>query len=138
MNVEELLAKATKPAADAMKLHPFYRGKIETTKGQIQYYEESAALSAVSVELIATEAARPLTIGRWQPVGVARDAVQALIDTTKFLASAAIWLVILILPVFLILYVVFFLPLRYLWRRFIRHSLPGSKLPPAPASPPVE
>jgi len=31
MNVEELLAKATKPAADAMKLHPFYRGKIETT-----------------------------------------------------------------------------------------------------------
>ena len=31
MNVEELLAKATKPAADAMRLHPFYRGKIETT-----------------------------------------------------------------------------------------------------------
>ena len=31
MNVEELLAKATKPASDAMKLHPFYRGKIETT-----------------------------------------------------------------------------------------------------------
>jgi len=31
MNVEELLAKATKPAEDAMKLHPFYRGKIETT-----------------------------------------------------------------------------------------------------------
>ncbi|MBN1453437.1 MAG: NADP-dependent malic enzyme [Anaerolineales bacterium] len=31
MNVEELLAKATKPAGDAMKLHPFYRGKIETT-----------------------------------------------------------------------------------------------------------
>ena len=30
MDVEELLAKAKKPAADAMKLHPFYRGKIET------------------------------------------------------------------------------------------------------------
>ena len=30
MNVEELLAKAKKPSADAMKLHPFYRGKIET------------------------------------------------------------------------------------------------------------
>ena len=30
MNVDELLAKAKKPAADAMKLHPFYRGKIET------------------------------------------------------------------------------------------------------------
>ena len=29
--VEELLAKAKKPSADAMILHPFYRGKVETT-----------------------------------------------------------------------------------------------------------
>jgi malate dehydrogenase (oxaloacetate-decarboxylating) len=28
--VDELLAKAKKPSSDAMKLHPFYRGKIET------------------------------------------------------------------------------------------------------------
>ncbi len=31
INVDELLAKATKPSADAMVLHPFYKGKIETT-----------------------------------------------------------------------------------------------------------
>ncbi|MEA3438855.1 MAG: NADP-dependent malic enzyme [Chloroflexota bacterium] len=31
IDVEALLAKATKPSADAMLLHPFYRGKIETT-----------------------------------------------------------------------------------------------------------
>ncbi len=30
VNVDELLAKAKKPSADAMVLHPFYRGKIET------------------------------------------------------------------------------------------------------------
>ena len=30
LNVEELLAKAKKPSADAMQLHPFYRGKVET------------------------------------------------------------------------------------------------------------
>jgi len=30
VDVEELLAKAKKPSGDAMKLHPFYRGKIET------------------------------------------------------------------------------------------------------------
>ena len=30
MNIEELLAKAKKPSADAMLLHPFYRGKVET------------------------------------------------------------------------------------------------------------
>jgi malate dehydrogenase (oxaloacetate-decarboxylating) len=30
INTDELLAKAKKPALDAMRLHPFYRGKIET------------------------------------------------------------------------------------------------------------
>ncbi len=30
ISVEELLAKAKKPSADAMRLHPFYRGKVET------------------------------------------------------------------------------------------------------------
>ena len=31
VDIEELLAKAKKPSADAMKFHPFYRGKVETT-----------------------------------------------------------------------------------------------------------
>ena len=31
MTKEELLAKAYKPAEDAMKLHPFYKGKLETS-----------------------------------------------------------------------------------------------------------
>jgi len=31
VNIDELLKKAQKPSADAMKLHPYYRGKIETT-----------------------------------------------------------------------------------------------------------
>ena len=30
LNIEELLAKAKKPSADAMVLHPFYKGKVET------------------------------------------------------------------------------------------------------------
>jgi malate dehydrogenase (oxaloacetate-decarboxylating) len=30
VSIDELLAKAKKPSADAMLLHPFYRGKIET------------------------------------------------------------------------------------------------------------
>ncbi|MFO7944752.1 MAG: NADP-dependent malic enzyme [Anaerolineales bacterium] len=31
MDVEELLQKAEKPAQEALKLHPFYKGKMETT-----------------------------------------------------------------------------------------------------------
>ena len=43
MNVDELLAKAKKPSADAMRLHPFYRGKIETTlKCTVHSFEDFA------------------------------------------------------------------------------------------------
>jgi malate dehydrogenase (oxaloacetate-decarboxylating) len=31
VSVEELLAKAKQPSADALRLHPFYHGKVETT-----------------------------------------------------------------------------------------------------------
>ncbi len=31
INVDELLAKAKKPSEDAMRLHPFYKGKLEVT-----------------------------------------------------------------------------------------------------------
>src|SRR3974377_1037813 len=31
VSTEELLAKASPPAADAMRLHPFYHGKVQTT-----------------------------------------------------------------------------------------------------------
>ncbi len=30
MTPEELLARANKPSADALRLHPFYRGKMQT------------------------------------------------------------------------------------------------------------
>ncbi|MGC9366128.1 MAG: NAD(P)-dependent malic enzyme [bacterium] len=42
-NVEELLAKAKKPAADAMKLHPYYQGKLEvTTKCRVKDFNDFA------------------------------------------------------------------------------------------------
>jgi malate dehydrogenase (oxaloacetate-decarboxylating) len=30
-NIEELLLKAQKPSADALRLHPFYQGKLAVT-----------------------------------------------------------------------------------------------------------
>ena len=96
------------------------REQIEVMKGQIKYYQEAAAMSSVSVELLADEAVQPLTIGGWQPVGVAKNAIQALIDTLEFLVNAVIWIVIYILPVLLMLYLIFVLPLTLLlrvWRK---------------------
>ena len=31
VRIEELLSKAQKPSADALQLHPFYRGKLAVT-----------------------------------------------------------------------------------------------------------
>ena len=42
-NVEELLAKATQPSADAMRLHPFYRGKVEVAlKARVRDFNDFA------------------------------------------------------------------------------------------------
>ncbi len=86
--------------------------QVELIKGQMKYYEQSAALSAISINIQANEAVQPLKIGNWQPVGVAKRALQALINTLKFLADMLIWIVLYILPVALIL----FFPVRWLWR----------------------
>jgi len=79
------------------------REQIEVIKGQIKYYDESAALSAISVELIADEAVQPLSIGGWQPVGVAKQALQALISAVKFLINVGIWLVLFVIPLLLMI-----------------------------------
>ena len=94
--------------------------EIEVIKGKIRYYEESAALSAISISLVAKESIQPLTVGKWEPKGVALDAIQALIDVLKFFAEAGIWLVLFFLPVLLVLaipVVLFILLVRWLIRK---------------------
>lgn len=109
------------------------REQIEVLKGQIKFYEESAALSAINVTLLATGSAEPLSVGGWQPVGVARDALQTLLDTAQILTNVLIWLVIYFLPLGLFFFLVIRLAL------FIGKRLLGKKAkstPPAPPAPP--
>ncbi len=90
--------------------------QIELLKGQIQYYEEFSRLSALSVRLRSQESVAPLTIGGWKPEGTARNAAQALVDVLKFLGEAAIWIVVLCLPIGLLLGV----PGYFIIRGFLR------------------
>jgi hypothetical protein len=85
--------------------------QIELIKGQMQYYEQSAAMSAISVDIQANEAVQPLKIGGWQPVGVAKRAIQALINTLEVIVNMLIWIGLYILPIVLIL----FFPARWIW-----------------------
>jgi hypothetical protein len=130
--LKEIMASATK-TEDVLNVYnqlTQVREQIEVIKGQIQYYEQSAALSAISVQLLANEAVQPLSIGGWQPVGVAKQALQALINALKGLATAGIWLVLLVIPVLLVILLPFYL--LFLLVRALRRRFRKPKTPPAP------
>ncbi|MCG2786102.1 MAG: DUF4349 domain-containing protein [Anaerolineae bacterium] len=114
------------------------REQIELIKGQMQYYEQSAALSAISIRLIAEETVKPIEIGGWKPEGVVRDAVQTLVDFLKGFFEFVVWLVIVFLPaaILIILSVgsilfVLWRFVRWLWRLFFK----GKAKPVAPMAP---
>ncbi len=69
----------------------YIRDQIEQVKGQMQYYRESAALSLISIDLIPDALSQPLQVGSWQPQGVAKDAIEALVRAFQFLATLGIW-----------------------------------------------
>jgi hypothetical protein len=110
----------------------YHREQIEILKGQINYYEEAAALSAVSVRVTAEETLQPLEIAGWRPAGVARDALQALINFFQGFVKFLIWLVILILPAGLLLLGLLWVlwrALRFVWRRFSPRRIVKDKEP---------
>jgi hypothetical protein len=122
--LQRIMEEATK-TEDVLNVYNqliYIREQIEVIQGRIKYFEQSAAFSAISVGIFADEAVQPLTIGGWEPVGVAKDAIQALINTAKFIAEALIWIAIYVLPVVAILYLVVFLPGRWLLRKVFKRK----------------
>jgi hypothetical protein len=117
--LQEIMGSATRTEDVMMVFNQLVqvRGEIESVKGQMQYFERSARLSAVSVELIADAAAQPLQIAGWRPEGTAKAAVEALIRALQFLADAGIWAVICIVPIGLILGLPAYFVIRALRRR---------------------
>lgn len=97
--------------------------EIEVLKGQIKYYEESAALSSISVRLIAEEGTQPISIGPWRPEGAAKEAVEDLVRFFQNFVEFLIRFVIFTLPSLILiaipLYLVF-LGGRAIFRRFAK------------------
>jgi len=77
--------------------------EIEQLKGQIKYYEESAALSSISVRLIAEAGTQPIAIGPWTPEGAAKEAIQDLIRFLQNFADFLIRFVLLTLPALIVI-----------------------------------
>ena len=99
----------------------YYREQIEVTKGQIKYYEESAALSSVSVRIQAHEAVNPITVAGWKPSVTVSKALQSLVNALQSIVDGAIWLILLIIPILVIILLPFYL-LFLLVRALVRRS----------------
>jgi len=110
--------------------------EIEVLTGQINYLEQSAALSAISIRLIAEETVKPIEVAGWRPQGVARDAIQ---DLVRFLQDFAdflirfflrdLWMILLVaLPFYLI-----FLIGRGVYRWVRRSQSKKATMPPPSA-----
>jgi len=135
----EILQKA-QTADDTLKIFnqlTQVQSEIEVLKGQINYYDQASALSSVSIRIVAEETIKPIQIAGWQPQGVARDAVQSLVDFFQGFASFLIWLVIFIIPVaavIIILLALLWRMLRWFWRKLFPPKTPPSSLPAIPAA----
>ncbi|MBG0786360.1 MAG: DUF4349 domain-containing protein [Anaerolineaceae bacterium] len=91
-------AQDTEDVLDVFDELTYYRGQIEAVKGRMQYLSESAALSAISVEIVAKESLQPITVAGWEPQGTIKKAVEALINAGQKLVDILIWFVISWLP----------------------------------------
>ena len=93
---------------------------IEVLQGQIKYYQQSAALSAISVTIIAQETVKPIKVAGWVPAGVARDALQSLIffwqDFVDFMIRFFLYILPVLLTIGVPLYLLFLL-VRWVFRR---------------------
>jgi len=119
----EILDKAEK-AEDVLAIYlqvQQVQTEIEQLKGQIKYYEESAALSAISVRLIAEEGTQPIEVGPWKPQGAAKAAVEDLIRFVQNFSEFLIRFVIFTLPALILIAIpllLVFLAGRGIYRRF--------------------
>ena len=101
----EILDQATK-SEDVLAIYlqvQTVQSEIEVLKGQIKYYEESAALSSISVRLIAEESAQPITVGPWAPSGAAKEAIEDLIRFVQNFVDFLIYFVLSILPALILI-----------------------------------
>lgn len=96
--------------------------EIESVKGRMQYLEKSSSMATISVHLRPDEVTGPIEVGRWEPSGTVKSALETLLNTLKFLVDALIWIVIYILPVLLVIGLVIFGIIRLFRWVFPRRS----------------
>jgi flavin-binding protein dodecin len=115
----DLMEQARDPqdVLDVFSELTYYRGEIEIVKGRMSYLEESADLSALSVDIVAKRSLQPIEIVGWEPQGTAKAAVEALIKAGQSVVDALIWFGIFCLPFLIPLGVVVYFLVKYFRKR---------------------
>ena len=107
---------------------------IERIKGEMKYYEESSAYSSISVtihqsddemeqirkeleEKINEKGLGKFNINDWQPIKIAKQAAEALVNVLMGIGSVLIYLIVLILPVLIVIVAPIYLIIRFFSKR---------------------
>jgi len=85
------------------------RQQIEYIQSQIKYYDSQIDMSVISIKLTLNSEALSLSDDSWKPVGIFREAIQALLLTLKGFVSILIWVVVfsplVIIPLLIVLFI---------------------------------
>ena len=138
VKLNQLMDEATKTedALNVFNQMVYYQEQIEVLKGQIKYYRETAAMSAIALSLTERSPIVPVTIAGWHPDGVARDAIQALIRFLQGFVNFFIWVGLCILPVLLLIWLPLYLTWKAMKRRgWVWKTWRPVKINPAPEKP---
>lgn len=107
------------------------REQIEVLQGQLNYYNEAARLSALSVNLQAKEALKPITVAGWQPGLEMQKALQALVNSLKVLINILIFVIIVLVPILLIIGLPVYFILKAIRKHRAKTHVEESKKPSA-------
>jgi len=103
------------------------RSQIEQIRTQLNSFDKLAALSTINLELVPTEAAKPVAGDAWRPGDTLRSSARTLVGFLRWLLEAAIFFVVVLLPIGLVIAAVV-MALRWFWRR--ARGRPHAEPPP--------
>lgn len=113
-----IVRERTQKAAEVIEVHKEIvriRGEIDRITGRMKYLDQAVALSTITIDLIPDVLAKPVAEPGWRPIAVAKDAARSLVGSLRWVADAAIWLLIYFVPLALVVLLPV-LGLRAAWR----------------------
>ena len=118
--LQSIMAEATK-TEDVLAVYNqlvYTREQIEVIKGQMKYYAESAAMSAITLDVIPNVVTQPIEIGGWHPEGTAKTAIEDTIRALQSFTDDLIYFAIARLPFLLLFGIPALLMGRWGWKKF--------------------